>query len=332
MIDTDGGMRPVVGEGMLIINAISTSEAKVIEVSDVSKSFGEVIALQKVNLALKRQEILGVLGPNGAGKTTLLEIIEGLQQADIGFVSVFGSDLQRASLSDSRNQRRHIGAMLQHHWLPSLSRVSEIISVYALLYEEAMAADELLKSMDLLAKKNARISALSIGQKQRLAFGLAVIGRPKLLFLDEPTAALDPQGRRFVWDFVLRAREQWGTATLLTTHSMEEAQLLCDRVLILDAGRIIDEGTPSDLIHKHCPGYRIRISCDRSEFARVRETWPGTSQWEDDIATLSTATLEAGLGCLQRIAGMQLETRIRNVEQNTLEDVFLKLTGRELRD
>jgi ABC-2 type transport system ATP-binding protein len=309
------------------------SNANVVEVADVSKSFGDVVALQKINFSLKRGEILGVLGPNGAGKTTLLEIIEGLQQADVGIVSIFGSDIHQTSLTASRKQRASIGAMLQHHWLPPLSKVSEIVDVYALLYEGAMVGDELLQSMDLLGKKNARISGLSFGQKQRLAFGLAVIGRPKLLFLDEPTASLDPQGRRFVWDLVLRSRAETETATLLTTHSMEEAQLLCDRVLILDSGRIIDEGAPNDLIHKHCPGYRIRISCKQDEFQQLQQVWPGPAKWDESgIATLATSSLEAGLDSLQRVVGLNVETRIRNVEQNTLEDVFLKLTGRELRD
>jgi ABC-2 type transport system ATP-binding protein len=298
----------------------------VVAVRDISKSFGDVAALCGVGFEVSQGEVFGVLGPNGAGKTTLMEILYGLQRPDVGVATVFDFDTSRAA----KNLRGLVGVMSQDHWLPPLSKLAEIARVYAILYPDGWSVDDLFEAVDLRHKRLSRISRLSAGQRQRFAFGLAVMGRPKLLFLDEPTTALDPQARRFVWNFVERARREWGCTIVLTTHSMDEAQALCDRVIILDKGRVVALGAPNDLIAHHCPGYVVHLAVDQTVLAPTALKHDWKIAWDGKgHATVETSDLQKFTEILDELG---LSSGILRAERHSLEDVFLTLTGRELRD
>ena len=301
-----------------------------VSASDLTKRFGERAALSNVQLEVQRGEIFGVLGPNGAGKTTLVDILVGLQQADTGSVSVLGLDMPR----QTRATRPLVGVMPQIHSLPPLLNIDELLSVYQLLYFDRLGGEEVLDLVGLREQRRTRISRLSMGQRQRFAFGLAVIGKPQLLFLDEPTTALDPQSRRFVWDFIRTSNERSGQTTLLTTHSMEEAQLLCHRVMILDHGRVLALGSPEDLISRYCPGSRVSIQCDEPLFERVAARWAEkVTRMEHGFAVISALKPSSVFDHLNEIQAVTGKTvQVVGLENNSLEDVYLTLTGREMRN
>ncbi len=295
-----------------------------IRTTDLRKQYAHVLALDGVDLEVETGEIFGILGPNGAGKTTALEIIEGLRRPDGGEAEVLG---QRPWPRDPALLRR-MGVQLQASSFFEQLTAGEQIAMFADLFDApAEAAADMLDRVGLADAADVRTKKLSGGQAQRLSIGCALVHRPELVFLDEPTSALDPQARRNLWDLMREIRAA-GSTIVLTTHSMEEAEALCDRVAIMDAGRVIAVGTPLALVRDLDAPVRITIPPDtmtREQAAAL----PGVDEAEETESgiTLRSADAAAVLGALARdgrLHGLQ-------VRGATLEDVFLNLTGREYR-
>lgn len=219
---------------------------------DLVKKYGDVTAVDGLDLEVHKGECFGLLGPNGAGKTTTVEILEGLLDATSGDVEVLGQHWGRG---DDRALREKIGVSLQLTFLPDRLTVREILTLFRSFYAEGITVDEAIDLVALREKEAARHAALSGGQRQRLAVACALVGAPRLLFLDEPTTGLDPQSRRMLWD-VVSAFKAKGGSVVLTTHYMEEAERLCDRVGVVDHGKMIALGTPQELVERHTPSKR----------------------------------------------------------------------------
>ena len=283
----------------------------VITVSNLGKRYGPIVAVHDVSLDVHAGEIFGLIGPNGAGKTTTMECVEGLRTPDRGTISVLGLDPQR----DSAALRVRIGVQHQEAHLQKRIKVWEAVDLWASLYSRPVDTDALLERLGLTPKRNAWFMTLSGGQKQRLFIALALIHEPELVFLDELTTGLDPQARRAIWGLITGIRER-GTTVFLTTHLMEEAERLCDRVAIIEHGRIIEVGTPAELVRRHCPERTVIYTNDETG---VTETLRGAG--DDFVTEVINGIARAG-------------TRVRGfrTEAPTLEDVFLKLTGHQVRD
>jgi ABC-2 type transport system ATP-binding protein len=288
----------------------------VVTVRGLSKRYGRTVAIADVSLEVYEGEIFGLIGPNGAGKTTTMECIQGSRRADGGTITVLGLDPRR----DSSALRRRIGVQHQEAQLQKRIKVWEAVDLWASLYDRGSVVDSdaLLERLGLAAKRDARFMNLSGGQKQRLFIALALVHRPELVFLDELTTGLDPQGRRAIWDLVrdIRAR---GSTVFLTTHLMEEAERLCDRVAIIEHGRVIEMGTPPELVARHCPQRSVFYSTDDDgNGERLHEL---TGEGDDFVTDV-----------IHRIARDGARVRGFRTEVPTLEDVFLKLTGHAIRD
>src|SRR5271156_5145964 len=230
----------------------------VIQVSGIRKTYGSTLAVDEVSFEVKEGEIFGLIGPNGAGKTTTMECIEGLRTPDRGGISVLGLD----PFSDVYKLQERIGVQLQQAQLQKRIKVWEAVDLWASLYQRnAIDGERLLEQLGLIDKRNAWFMTLSGGQKQRLFIALALINDPELVFLDELTTGLDPQSRRAIWDLVRGIRER-GKTVFLTTHLMEEAERLCDRVAIIEHGRIIDIDSPESLVRRHCPERTVVLDAD----------------------------------------------------------------------
>jgi ABC-2 type transport system ATP-binding protein len=223
----------------------------VIHVASVRKAYGRTVAVDEVSFDVQPGEILGLIGPNGAGKTTTMECVNGLRAPDRGLISVLGLEPRR----DVYALQERIGVQLQAAQLQKRIKVREAVGLWASLYRKPVDGDRLIEQLGLGEKRNAWFMTLSGGQKQRLFIALALINDPEVVFLDELTTGLDPQARRAIWELV-RGIRQRGKTVFLTTHLMEEAERLCDRVAIIDHGRIIDLGTPAELVQRHCPNER----------------------------------------------------------------------------
>jgi len=299
-----------------------------VECRDLRKYYADVKAVDGLDLHVERGECFGLLGPNGAGKTTTIEILEGLTVPDSGYVEILGLTWNGAE----RDLRELIGISLQETQLPEKLTVYEIVRLFRSFYREGPDPDDLLRDLSLDEKRNARYGKLSGGQKQRLAVACALIGNPQILFLDEPTTGLDPQSRLQLWEVVARFRKTGGTV-LLTTHYMEEAERLCDRIAIVDHGRLIALGTPADLIAKlearniieftsepELPAEAFRTLCHGC--TKHRDTWQLRVDSLADAVPQLLATIEKH--------GAKLVTLTTHAA--TLEDLFVSLTGRELRD
>jgi ABC-2 type transport system ATP-binding protein len=301
----------------------------VISVSNLRKSYGSTVAVEDVSLDVNQGEIFGLIGPNGAGKTTTMECVEGLRKADRGTISVLGLDPQR----DASALRQRIGVQHQDGHLQKRIKVREAIDLWSTLYARVVDTEALLGQLGLESKRNAWFMTLSSGQKQRLFIALALIHDPEVVFLDELTTGLDPQARRAIWELVTGIRDR-GTTVFLTTHLMEEAERLCDRVAIIEHGRLIEMGTPAGLVEKHCPERRVVFTSDGSGMA---EWFAGVSTVRSVTSDGSTHTL-SGEGddfvteVIHVIAREGVRVRGFRTETPTLEDVFLKLTGREIRN
>src|SRR6202167_5423484 len=230
----------------------------VIQVENLVKRYGNVEAVRGVSFAVEEGEVFGLLGPNGAGKTSTVEILEGLRSLDSGRVAVCGLDPQR----ESQALKHEIGAALQSTSLPDKLRVMEALRLFSSFYKRRRNPEELLKRFGLEEKRNAFYNQLSGGQKQRLALAMALVNDPKVLFFDEPTAGLDPQVRREIYDIIEELKREKKTV-LLTTHYIEEAERLCDRVAIVDYGRVIKTGTPRELKHTSAGTTRIEVRLAR---------------------------------------------------------------------
>ena len=227
----------------------------VVRVEGIRKSYGRLVAVDAVSFDVQRGEIFGLIGPNGAGKTTTLECVEGVRRADRGSISVLGLDPVR----DRRALQQRIGVQLQSAQLQKRITVREAIALWTSLFENAVDGAVLVEQLGLGAKLDAWFMTLSGGQRQRLFIALALVNDPEVVFLDELTTGLDPQARRAIWTLVRGIRDR-GKTVVLTTHSMEEAERLCDRVAIIDHGRIVEIDTPEALVTRHFPAGRIAIS------------------------------------------------------------------------
>ncbi|MWA00171.1 ATP-binding cassette domain-containing protein [Actinomadura sp. LD22] len=298
--------------------------AETIEVSGLRKRYGDVNAVDGVTFSVAEGEFFGILGPNGAGKTTTLEIVEGLRQADDGAVCVLGLPPW------PRNPRLlpRIGVQLQASSFFERLTAREQLQTFGSLYGvPPKKADAMLEAVGLADKADVRVEKLSGGQAQRLSIACALVHDPELVFLDEPTAALDPQARRNLWD-VLSAINTEGRTIVLTTHYMDEAEALCDRVAIMDAGRILRLGPPAVLVRGLDAPARISIASGLLDADDARRL-PGADDVEDDGVSLTISTRDpsavvAAMAAKDALDGVQIRGA-------TLEDVFLELTGREYR-
>lgn len=302
----------------------------VIHIEHVRKTYGAFVAVHDVSLDVNEGEIFGLIGPNGAGKTTTMECVEGIRRPDSGVIRVLGLDPVR----DVYALQERIGVQLQQAQLQKRIKVREAVHLWASLYGRAAAdGDRYLEQLGLADKSNAWFMTLSGGQKQRLFIALALINDPEVVFLDELTTGLDPQARHAIWELVRGIRTR-GKTVFLTTHLMEEAERLCDRVAIIEHGRIIDSGAPSELVDRHCPARRVVLTTDDNlageHFSRI----PNLLGVERKDASYSLDGngddfVSAVIGCL---SANQVQVKTFRTVLPTLEDVFLKLTGRSIRD
>lgn len=303
-----------------------------VEVTDLRKTYGDTRAVDGVTFSVGKGEVFGILGPNGAGKTTTMEIIEGLRDPDSGKVLVLGMDAQR----DRSAIKHRIGVQLQTTALYARLTVREVINLFRTFFPGTTRdTDELIDLVGLREKEKAQSKQLSGGQKQRLSVALALVNRPEIVFLDEPTTGLDPQARRAMWE-TIRTIQQEGSTVFLSTHYMEEAQVLCDRVAVMDAGKIIALDTPDALVRQHFEENAIELET-RAEVPINGQfgTLPGVnrSAQEGGLVTLYSSDTMATLSSLMRLAEQgTIEFHDLHVRRATLEDVFLKLTGKRIRD
>ncbi len=302
----------------------------VIHVEDLRKTYGQTHAVDGVSFDVRRGEVFGLLGPNGAGKTTTVEILEGLRTPDAGTVHVLGIDVARHA--DVLKER--IGVSLQTAALYPKLTVVEVLDLFRSFYRRGRATADLVAMLDLEEKRNTRTKELSGGQRQRLAVALALVNDPEIVFLDEPTTGLDPAARRSLWDIV-RSLQSEGKSILLTTHYMEEAEILCDRLAIMDHGRILEAGTVPELVDSRFRERSVRFERVAGLDDASLRKFPGVSQvkYENGEVVLFTrdvpATIGAVLAATERLGAEPQNLAVRRA---TLEDVFLDLTGRALRD
>ena len=302
----------------------------VIQVAGVRKVYGKIVAVDEVSFEVHDGEIFGLIGPNGAGKTTTMECVEGLRRPDRGTISVLGLDPFR----DVYQLQERIGVQLQQAHLQKRIKVWEAAHLWATLYRKPVSdGDRLLEQLGLAEKRNAWFMTLSGGQQQRLFIALALINDPHVVFLDELTTGLDPQARRAIWELVrgIRAR---GKTVFMTTHLMEEAERLCDRVAIIEHGRIIDLDAPQRLVDRHCPGRTVTLQTQAPE-AEVH--FRALAEADEVVRTDTHFTLRGhGESFVTEVIRCLAEHQIRvsdfRTELPTLEDVFLKLTGHSIRD
>ncbi|MFN8571341.1 MAG: ABC transporter ATP-binding protein [Gemmatimonadaceae bacterium] len=313
---------------------MTASSSFALEVRGLRKAYADVVAVDSLNLQVTRGECFGLLGPNGAGKTTTIEICEGLLPPDAGDVVVLGKRWE----SDERELRQRLGVQLQETQFSEKITVREMVTLFRSFYEHGPSTEEVIALVQLEEKQASRVGGLSGGQKQRLSIACALVGDPELLFLDEPTTGLDPQSRRQLWELVDRLR-QMGRTIVLTTHYMDEAERLCDRIAIVDHGKVIAEGTPRELVRSLGADQMVELTMrdgsaqvlDQSALAAldgvlsVRVDGPVISLQVTAahvaLPALLTLVNHAGAG----IAELRTHTP-------TLEDVFVSLTGRHLRD
>jgi ABC-2 type transport system ATP-binding protein len=295
------------------------------------KRYADVVAVNRLDLEVRSGECFGLLGPNGAGKTTTIEILEGLNGADEGSVEILG---QRWGAGDDRALRQRLGIQLQETKLADKLSVLETVRLFRSFYDRGPAPDEVIRRVQLEEKSNAWVVKLSGGQRQRLSVACAMVNDPDVLFLDEPTTGLDPQSRRQLWELI-EGYKRGGRTVLLTTHYMDEAQRLCDRVAIMDHGQIISLGTPRELIASlgadHVVEFRVEGEVDMAAVGRL----PGVTQARVEGPGVALIVREPHVAIPALLA--ELERRGQplaglTTHHATLEDVFVSLTGRTLRD
>jgi ABC-2 type transport system ATP-binding protein len=302
-----------------------------IYVESLHKSYGPVSAIRGIDFEVKAGEVFGLLGPNGAGKTSTVEILEGLRPKSSGEVRVLGFDPDKQK-TQLKNQ---IGVCLQATNLPEKITVNEALDLFASFYSKTTDSGTLIKRLQLTEKRDAGYGTLSGGQKQRLALALALINDPQMLFLDEPTSALDPQVRVEIRDLIDGLRKEQRTI-LMTTHYIEEAERLCDRVAIMDEGKIIAIGTPKQLIERSAGQSTIEITC-ASPLPTELPAWPeslGTTVSPDarHMTVISTRPARTLVEIVKWIDNQGLELSDINLKRPTLEDVFIELTGKKIRE
>jgi len=304
-----------------------------LRVRDLRKAYKDVVAVDGLNLEVQEGECFGLLGPNGAGKTTTVEICEGLTSPDSGEVEVLG----RRWSSDAAQLRQRLGIQLQDTQLSEKLTVQETVRLFRSFFRQGAGASEVIARVQLEEKQNSRVGALSGGQKQRLALACALVGDPDFLFLDEPTTGLDPQARRQLWELIEEFKTS-GRTILLTTHYMDEAERLCDRVAIMDHGKEIALGTPRELIAATCAEQMVEFTAGSVSHALdvpalrriegVREV-----RTENGAVLLQVAELHTSVpALLAELTRQNVPLTELRTHSATLEDVFVTLTGRHLRD
>ena len=291
----------------------------ILEVKDLTKSYGPLVAVNDVSFAIRPGICFGLLGPNGAGKTTTLEVIENILAPSAG-------DILYRGQPRSATFKNEVGIQFQQTSLLAMLTVWETLQVFKALYDDTEDLDSLVERCQLQEFKHQRHENLSGGQRQRFLLALALVNRPQLLFLDEPSTGLDPQARRNLWDIV-NAIKASGKTIILTTHYMEEAQQLCDEVAIMDHGRIIVQGAPEALIRAHCEG--VTVVLPRGSFRQPLESLPLKVQEINGAVHIQTSNID---DCLKQLLAGQVDLSDMSVHSPNLEHVFLNLTGRHLRD
>jgi ABC-2 type transport system ATP-binding protein len=313
-----------------------------IQCRDLRKTYdGKVEAVRGLSLEIHTGECFGLLGPNGAGKTTTIEILEGLLEPTSGEVSILGHSWRE----DAREMREWLGISLQETRLSEKLTVRETVDLFASFYREPRSSDEVLEQLQLTEKADSWVGKLSGGQRQRLAVATALVCNPKILFLDEPTTGLDPQSRRQLWDIVREFQRAGGTV-LLTTHYMDEAERLCDRLAIVDHGQIIAEGSPPDLIERlgghHVVEFAVGAADEKNGNGNSDGTWlaawralPSVESVREDDGMVALSVKEPHLtipALLDAIRKQGSTLQHLTTRQASLEDVFVRLTGRHLRE
>ena len=308
--------------------------ATAIHCRDLRKTYdGKVEAVRGLSLDIATGECFGLLGPNGAGKTTTIEILEGLLPPTSGEVTILGHSWER----NPREVREWLGISLQETRLSEKLSVRETLILFSSFYREPRPASEVLEELQLTEKADTWVGKLSGGQRQRLAVATALVGNPKILFLDEPTTGLDPQSRRQLWD-IIRSFQSAGGTVLLTTHYMDEAERLCDRLVIIDHGQVIAEGTPADLIERLGGHHVVEFAVSGNSDGATLDIWralPGVESVRHDDGFFSLnvraphLTIPALLEAVEHRGSQLLHLTTR---QASLEDVFVRLTGRHLRE
>jgi ABC-2 type transport system ATP-binding protein len=297
-----------------------------IEVLHLRKSYGATVAVDDVSFSVAESEIFGILGPNGAGKTTTIECVMGLRSPDSGSVRVMGLDPGE----DSEQLHLIVGAQLQASALPGLLKVGEILGMYRSFYRQPADTAELVGALGLAGKLKSYYMSLSGGQKQRLSVALALIGRPKIALLDEMTTGLDPQARRDTWDLIESVRDR-GATIVLVTHYMEEAERLCDRVALIDRGRVVAIDSPAGLAQRAGGGQRVRFVPSGPFDDRLLTDLPEVKAVEHHgRQVLVTGSRELVNAVILTLAGAGVTAGDVKVESATLEDAFVRLTGRKL--
>jgi ABC-2 type transport system ATP-binding protein len=302
----------------------------VLQVENLVKRYGDVEAVRGLSFSVEEGEVFGLLGPNGAGKTSTIEIMEGLRVPDGGHVSVCGFDPQK----NPTELKREIGAALQSTSLPDKIRVTEAIQLFASFYKRGRKVDELIRRFGLEEKRNAFYNQLSGGQKQRLALAIALVNDPKVLFFDEPTAGLDPQVRREIYDIIEELKLEKKTI-VLTTHYIEEAEKLCDRVGIVDHGKLIALGTPRELKERSANTTRVEVRLAKPVAIDELKTLDGVvdaREMDGAYVLHCPRTAPAIVSLVKRLDTEGNELVSLEIATPSLEDVFIELTGRRLRD
>ena len=302
----------------------------VIRVRGLEKRYGETRAVDGVSFEVRGGSVFGLLGPNGAGKTTTVEILEGLRAPDAGDVTILGLD----AVHHADALKARVGVSLQTAALYPKLTVAELLDLFRSFYGHGRATNELIDLMDLGEKRTTRTAALSGGQRQRLSVALALVNDPELVFLDEPTTGMDPAARRALWDIILTLKAE-GRTVLLTTHYLEEAEILCDRVAIMDHGLILEEGTVEELVSNHFQERAVRFETIAGLTDERLAAMPGAStvKHEDGEVIVYTRDVAGTIGAvLAASETLGVEPANLGVRRPTLEDVFLDLTGRALRD
>lgn len=299
----------------------------VINANQLQKRYGDHVAVHDISFTVQKGEIFGILGPNGAGKTTTVEMVMGLRKPDRGAVEVLGMNPQQ----QSEKLRQQIGIQLQQAALPDNIKVWEALSLFASFYDKTVSWETLIEQWGLSEKRNARFSKLSGGQKQRLFIALALLNDPEVVFLDEITTGLDPQARRHTWELVKTIQSQ-GKTVVLVTHFMDEAETLCDRIAVVDSGRIIALDTPQALIDQLEGQNRVRFTQVKGFDPTTLEKLAGVERVEQkglEVIVYGNGTMVGQVTAhLAQVNALPSDLK---VEQANLEDVFLALTGKQIR-
>jgi ABC-2 type transport system ATP-binding protein len=291
----------------------------ILEVHNLTKSFHSLKAVDDVSFSIPRGCCFGLLGPNGAGKTTTIEIIEGIREASSG-------DILYQGKPRNRDFSRQTGIQFQSTALMDYLKTREVLDLFARLYPKSKPIDQLIELCQLEEFLDTYATRLSGGQRQRLLLAVALVNDPEILFLDEPTTGLDPQSRRNFWSLIKEIKHQ-GKTVLLTTHYMEEAELLCDQLVIMDKGKIIADGSPQSLLHQYFD--HSYICLDQQDFSYDTQRLSYPVEWREDCVAIATSAVEK---TLSELVSLNVNLRSLRVRNPSLDDLFLKLTGHHLRE